>query len=380
MRIALVNDHYATLSPGGQHRIQNLGLGLLRLGHDVIFISPVGVQRYEDLPHSSPSRLAFHRRNQTINWAAIWHFLRRELRCLDLVVFELPMPVTKGFPIILTKLNRIPTVVDFGDIWFSGETHSELLRRAHDTLYREICRVANLVTTPTNAMAQFLREFTGASVLKLPYPVDTRNLFNPQLYPDPGLGGEVRNWRRSRKVVVYSGTLSLDKGCDQIPVIAKRVIEAMGADECGFLVVGDGPQRSAVQKRIQDQRMSDCFLFERPESVRDVPRLVSVGSVALALSPASSIPFAPRNVNKMTEYLAMGKPIVAIRDANSVEYVENEKTGSLTDLGGLPNTLLEMLNSPQKLKGMASAARSRAESDYACDVVAAKLLLSGIAS
>jgi glycosyltransferase involved in cell wall biosynthesis len=295
-----------------------------------------------------------------------------------LVVFELPMPVTKGFPAVLTMLNGIPTVVDFGDIWFDVGTHSELLRKLHNILFREVCRMADLVTAPTEAMTRFLSGFTATRVMKLHYPVDTKDMFNPHTYLAVGLPTGLSTWLSSRRVVVYSGTLSQEKGCDQIPLVAKRVTKTIGTTEFGFLVIGDGPRRSAIQTAVLEEGLSDSVRFEIPETPRDVPRLLSAGSVALALSPANAISYAPRNISKIANYLAMGKPVVAVRDANSSEYVEDGKTGSLANPEALPEALIELLQSPQKRNEMSVAARLRAESDYSCEVVATKLLKSGI--
>ena len=44
MKICVVNDHFSS-DAGGQHRTQNLSLGISKLGHEVTYVSPYGVSK-----------------------------------------------------------------------------------------------------------------------------------------------------------------------------------------------------------------------------------------------------------------------------------------------------------------------------------------------
>jgi glycosyltransferase involved in cell wall biosynthesis len=372
MKVALVNDHFATISAGGQHRIQNLGLGLLRLGHEVLFVSPDGARNYTELPLLR-NRQSVWRQAGLTGWERIWLLLERQISELDLVVFELPMPVSKAFPVLLTKLNGIPAVLDFGDIWFGRETKSELLRLVHNGLYRVLCKAATAVTVPTHAMARFLTNYARVEVAKIPFPIDVWGLFNPSLYTgDPP--ADVADWARGKDLVIYSGTLALEKGADLIPIVAERLVRTRGGRDLGFIVVGEGPLKDLLKNQVEDRAIREHFRFVGTRGGKDLAHLLSVGSVALSLSPKHGVDFAPRNMSKIAAYLAMGKPVVAVADPSAEECIEHGKTGYLVPPENLHAAVLEILNGPSLQKEMSELARKRAESTYDCIVVATNLL------
>jgi glycosyltransferase involved in cell wall biosynthesis len=295
------------------------------------------------------------------------------MSALDLVVLELPMPVSKGFPLLLTKLNNVPTALDFGDIWFGPQTRSEVLRVLQNGLYRLLCDSAETITVPTEAMARFLRDFTGARVAKLPFPIDTRDLFNPSLYtgdPPEKLG----EWTRKRDVVIYAGSLSSEKGCESIPSVVERVTAEAEGRRVGFLLIGGGPLQGSLESRVEELGLGEHVRFVGPRGGRDFPRLLSLGSAALSLSPSNAVDFAPSNVSKIAGYLAMGKPVVAVRDLSSEECVDQGKTGYLVSLEKVHSALLEIIRQPSLRSEMSTLARSKAETTHDCVVVASTLL------
>jgi glycosyltransferase involved in cell wall biosynthesis len=240
-------------------------------------------------------------------------------------------------------------------------------------MYQVLCKTADTVTVPTEAMAIFLRKFARIDVATLPFPLDVWDVFNPSLYTHY-LGGEFAEWARHRSVIVYSGTLSSSKGCDALPRIAERVRAIAKSQNVGFLVIGDGPSRNSIENKVRELGLGVDFKFAGNRSGRDFAYLLSLGSVALSLSPKPGVDFVPRNLSKIATYLAMGKPVVAVEDTSAKECIEHGKTGYVQPLDSVPAALVELIDQPYLRESMAESARERAESTHDCVTVALKLL------
>jgi glycosyltransferase involved in cell wall biosynthesis len=119
-------------------------------------------------------------------------------------------------------------------------------------------------------------------------------------------------------VVLYAGSFSRYYN---VPFIteAAAVLEARHPSIL-FLLVGDGPDRSAVQKMIQDRRLQNIWLLE-PVPPKKVGLFLQAADVFLAPKFVLDAPQARFLIDspttKLCEYLAIGRPIIAIENIDS---------------------------------------------------------------
>ena len=121
---------------------------------------------------------------------------------------------------------------------------------------------------------------------------------------------------------------------------------------CRALLVGDGPEREALERRIRERGLSDRvqLLGERP----DVERLLPAMDVFALSSREEGIP------NALLEAMAAGRPVVATAVGGTPEVVEDGETGWLVPPGSAPllaDALERVLRDPVEAGRRAAAGR-----------------------
>jgi glycosyltransferase involved in cell wall biosynthesis len=101
-----------------------------------------------------------------------------------------------------------------------------------------------------------------------------------------------------------------------------------------FVIVGEGPDRAALEARIQELRLAQQFHLAG--QVMDIRPALAAFDIAVQCSRAES------SSNSLLEYLATGLPVVASNIPGNVEVVEQEKTGLLYEVGN-PRALASAL-------------------------------------
>lgn len=172
---------------------------------------------------------------------------------------------------------------------------------------------------------------------------------NEALRRELGLGGS--------KVVGVVAKLSPVKGHDHFLEAAAFVSRAYG--NVRFLVVGDGPERTRLERTAGELGISDKVHFL---GVRDdVPAVLKLMDVLVLSSLSEGSP------NVVLEGMASGVPIVGTRVGGVPELVEDGVSGLLVDPGdapGMSNAVLALLTDPDRARAMGEKGRTRATEDY----------------
>jgi glycosyltransferase involved in cell wall biosynthesis len=121
---------------------------------------------------------------------------------------------------------------------------------------------------------------------------------------------------------------------------------------CGAVLVGDGPERAALERRIEARGLAGRvrLLGERP----DVERLLPGMDVFALSSREEGIP------NALLEAMAAGRPVVATAVGGTPEVVRDGETGWLVPPGSpsaLADALEQALRDPAEARRRGAAAR-----------------------
>jgi glycosyltransferase involved in cell wall biosynthesis len=158
-------------------------------------------------------------------------------------------------------------------------------------------------------------------------------------------------------LVLSVGRLVREKNPLTLVEAFARVAERM--PEARLELVGKGPLRSAVERRIRDEALeSRVTLVGGATDVR--PHLRRARVFALA----STSDAAP---NAVLEAMAMAVPVVATRVGGVPELVAHGETGLLVEPGDAPalaEALVALLTDPQRARAMGAAARERMTSAH----------------
>jgi len=151
-------------------------------------------------------------------------------------------------------------------------------------------------------------------------------------------------------VLVCVGRLEPQKGQDVLLQAAAQLAEQRAAFE--LWLVGDGPQRLALEKQVNAAGLADRVTFWGFRA--DIPRLLGAADVFVLPSRYEAAPIA------LLEALAAGLPVVASRCGEIPSWIEDQREGLLVepeDAAALAAALAEVLLQPARREQLAQAAR-----------------------
>ena len=128
-----------------------------------------------------------------------------------------------------------------------------------------------------------------------------------------------------RKILIYVGKLSKVEGTDLLP----SVVESIAGLNAELWIVGDGPARNIVKK--MKTTYSNVVRWFGWVPYKDVPKYIAASDIGLV--PRHKTPFRicynHEGIQKITEYFAYGKPVIASGIMPSPYYlvVEPEEIG-----------------------------------------------------
>lgn len=129
-----------------------------------------------------------------------------------------------------------------------------------------------------------------------------------------------------------------------------------------LVIIGDGPQREALEARAAERGIAGRTLFTGAIAPSEVPRWLRMIDVAAAPYPATGDPyFSPL---KVLEYLAAGAVVVASRVGQLPELIDHGRTGVLvapSDTDALASALFLLAEDPALRRELAEAGRDEIE-------------------
>jgi len=166
---------------------------------------------------------------------------------------------------------------------------------------------------------------------------------------------------RGEFVVGYVGTLGPGTGLE-ILVDAFAMLVATSVPHAQLLIVGDGPSRDDLVKRVARRGLPNSVTFTT-NAGDDMPTLLAKMNVAVAPHTEAAVTPPP----SIKEYMAAGLPVVASSNAAFSAIVGHNKTGLLFqpgDVTGLASALGQLYADPLRLRHLGHQARAYAGSHF----------------
>jgi glycosyltransferase involved in cell wall biosynthesis len=192
-----------------------------------------------------------------------------------------------------------------------GGAAVRLLRLARDA---ELNHAAH-VFTPSAYLRSLAIEWgvDPARVSVLPNPAPSV----PSLAPRDELR---RTLGFERPTVVFAGRLTAQKSLG-------IALEAVAASDVDFVVVGEGDERAALERRAGDLGLGDRVRFLGAQPRRRVLELFAAGDASVLSSSWENFP------HTVVEALAVGTPVIATAIGGVAEIVRDEENGLLVPSG-----------------------------------------------
>lgn len=158
-------------------------------------------------------------------------------------------------------------------------------------------------------------------------------------------------------VVGIVARLVPEKAIDIFIRAALKVVDKV--PQATFLIVGDGPLRSALEKLADKLGLRPNIIFTGFRS--DVINLVSIFDVGVLSSIFEGFGYV------ILEYMAQGKPVVATRVGGVPEIIQHKETGLLVPSGSaelLADAIIYLLQDKDKAREIGLGGRAMIESRF----------------
>ena len=129
--------------------------------------------------------------------------------------------------------------------------------------------------------------------------------------------------------------------------------------KCIVQIVGDGPERGALENQAQDLGISECVEFVG--SILDVPKVLAQSRFLVHTSDAEGCP------NSVMEAMACGRAVVAMDVGDIPFLVEHGTTGFVVPRGNeaaFADYILRLLADDALCSRLGKAARVKAEREF----------------
>jgi glycosyltransferase involved in cell wall biosynthesis len=142
-----------------------------------------------------------------------------------------------------------------------------------------------------------------------------------------------------------------------------------------LLLVGDGPERTAIVAEIRDRGLADAAVVTGAVDPEEVPRFLA--SMDAAVAPyllEETFYFSPL---KVYEYMAAGLPVVASRLGQLVDLAEDGRCAMLCppgDADAFAEALAVLRQDPELRRVLSRAAREKVLLESTWDMVVERLL------
>ena len=171
--------------------------------------------------------------------------------------------------------------------------------------------------------------------------------------------------RGKAHLVGYVGVIGKQEGLDLLLAAVAYTRRTLHRDDTHFIVVGDGTELAAVRRLAHELAVDDCVEFTGRLPDAALWEIMSTADVCVNPDRANDMN-DKSTMNKILEYMALGKPIVQF------DLTEGRFSAGNASLYARPNDvadfavkLCELLDDPDRRARMGAIGRSRVEAGLA---------------
>jgi glycosyltransferase involved in cell wall biosynthesis len=321
MRILIVSE-LPIPSKRKSYRADPLAKYLSKMGHEVTVICPKNLSQpqkelkdYENVTFSymtQKSTAPHNPMNRLLVLFSMAKKIRRELKEKKFNVIR-PISFLPAYAAIWANKHKVPLVVNLSDFYSDlykqfGLPLASVAAHIIQTMEKTIVTHSDvlIVDSPTQRKYWKYWGLEERKCVVLPNGID-RELFNFEINKEEAklhLGID-----KNKKIVFYSGDISRLDGLDVLLKAAPLVIKEI--KDIKFVIVGNGSKyANELKKSVERNKLKRFFMFTGWVPHVNIPQYIATADVCVApfrltLTSNSNL------MNKIIEYLAMRKPIVA---------------------------------------------------------------------
>lgn len=271
-----------------------------------------------------------------------------------------------GEGVVCAKRHGVPAVLEVNSplVEYHGSPKERLDRLVGSPLRRWREHLARSVGAFVTPSAAILPSFVPREKIhEIPWGANT-DWFRPDVSPArlPQVEG--------RAVVAFVGSFRPWHGARSL-VDAAEEMRRVGDRLPLFLMIGDGPERPRIEKRVRATGLGADFHFAGSRPYAEVPSYLRLAQIGVAPFEAGRHRYLEIDFYwspfKVLEYMAMALPVVTIDVPSLRRMVRPGIDGLLYpegDVAALAGALGELLRSPQRAVELGRAARAHVVQEF----------------
>ncbi len=233
-------------------------------------------------------------------------FMRRP----DIVIATSPQFFCGWAGLIVSKLRRLPFILEIRDLWPEsiyavGAMRNAPLLRFLELLEKWMYAGASRIVTVGDGYKQKLLE-KGVPEAEISVVTNGADLefFTPR---PPNVELRKQFGLESKFVCASVGTLGMGSGLKVVPLAAK-ILREKGRDDLMFLLVGDGAVRTDIEALVAEHRLKNVVLTGR-QPKKLMPDFIATADVCLSHLQRNDL-FKTVLPSKIFEAMAMSRPMI----------------------------------------------------------------------
>jgi putative colanic acid biosynthesis glycosyltransferase WcaI len=348
MRFVVLTQYFFPEVGATQARLDAMCSELTRAGHQVEVVTGMPHHPTGRIWPSYRGRLYLRERRNSVTVHRVWLYaangsgLKRILSYLSFMITSLAGLLRARRPDYLfvdsppltlavsawaaSRWWRRPLIFNVADLWPDSARDLGVMRDGAllgiaSRLERWIYRRASYVTAVTEGIRTALlqqKNVPPSKVLFLPNGVDTR-LIRP-IAPDEDLRRQLGLSRK--RVVLYAGNHGYAGALDQVLDAANALAHH---ERIHFLLVGDGPQKPALQSRAREMGLTNITFLE-PVPLEDLPRIIALAECAVVTLRRANVMRGARPAKALV-MMAGAKPVVLAAEGEAADLISLAEAG-----------------------------------------------------
>lgn len=181
--------------------------------------------------------------------------------------------------------------------------------------------------------------------------------------------------KRGRRFLVgYVGVMGQQEGLQYLLQAARHIVHERGRDDVHFGLVGGGPSLEELKALAVELEVADHVTFTGRVPDQDLLEMINTADVCVNSDEHNEMN-DKSTMNKIMEYMALGKPIVQF-DLTEGRFSAGEASSYArpNDSVDMAEKILELLDDPERRERMGAFGRHRVENELAWPYEAPKLI------